>query len=1294
MSSAEHEFQPGETRETPAPGASSQRDILTEGIADPVAPASTAGALELAEFEALEEIGRGGVGIVYRARDPRLGRDLAVKVLRPDRLAGPALVRRFMEEAHICGQLQHPGVVPVHALGKTADGQPYFTMKLIRGRTLATFLAERSEPGQELPRFLKIFEQVCQTLGYAHSQGIIHRDLKPANIMIGAFGEVQVMDWGLAKMLRRSPGRDQESGSSGTAGECGDDHATDHQTQGGLILGTFAYMPPEQARGEVALLNERSDVFSLGALLCEILTRQPPYRGGDRETRLRQARDGDLADCRQRLNQCGADGELLSLARHCLSPAMEDRPANAGEVAQALARYHAGVEERLQRAHTERAAAEIKAAEERKRRKWAIGFAAAILLLVIGACVAALWYENDRAFLRVRHDNLEHDMRLALDQGGRIRSELHQTLQKAGGVQELLNQPARWQAYVKTAQAELERASSLSATAQAPVDPALIELRASLERDLARDETDYLVALRLEKIHLDTAAWVDGKFDHAGAAREYPKAFRQAGISIEAGLEEETARRIEQSAIREQLLAALHNWADSAGRAGDDALRKLLERTARRSEGDSRAGLFWDKLRDHNALQKLVAETLADRKLFEGLPPNLLHQVPTYFGRQQSEAWLRRARDFYPMDFWINFELAGTLSEKPETQREAVGFYWVALAIRPDTATVYNNLSGELRKLKDLIGAGDAAQKATRLDPKLIHAWNNLALALSEQNDLPGAVKAFHAAQQIDPDDLGTLVSFGNVLAKHKDFDGAVAVYERVLQVRPRETAVLIGLGHVMKDQKRFTEANDYYQRAIAVGSPRPFVAIAWSSLGRIAADRRDYPAAINAYQKAIKISPKERDYWNALGLAQHNQKNHAAARESFEKALAIDPHSLEALTNLGSAYLDQKELAVAINTYKRVLSINPKFEAAWCNLGHALADQKDLPGAIACYEKAIQCDPKSVTAWNNLGAARRAERNHPTAIAAFRKVLELEPDHAMAWYNLGIIFLAQKDVPEAVDALRKSVKADPKDAKAWYNLGNALRDQYNLGDGPRDLEHLKEAAQAYEQAIKARPDYAEAYCNLGFALQAQGRLAESLAAMKKGHDLGSRRTNWTYPSPDWLKDCKRLADLEKRLPAVLQGEVVSAADYVALAGMCSRYLRRYPDAAKLFAQAFAADPALADKAAMGYRSQAAGAAVMAAADMGVGASLDDQERARWRQQALAWLQADLAAFNQTSATTAQRALLLKTYRRWTRDDYLAGVRTPQALAELPSSEQAAWRQLWTDVERVVATAPESDAKR
>ena len=158
---------------------------------------------EFGHYEVVQSINEGGFGEIYLCRDRVLNRPVAVKVLKTMHAGRPDLVLRFQEEAQIASQLEHPGIPPVHELGELPDGRPYFCMKLIQGRDLATELAHRKSPNDDLPRFLSIFLQICQAIAYAHQQDVLHRDLKSANVMVGAFGEVQVMDWGLGKVLVR-----------------------------------------------------------------------------------------------------------------------------------------------------------------------------------------------------------------------------------------------------------------------------------------------------------------------------------------------------------------------------------------------------------------------------------------------------------------------------------------------------------------------------------------------------------------------------------------------------------------------------------------------------------------------------------------------------------------------------------------------------------------------------------------------------------------------------------------------------------------------------------------------------------------------------------------------------------------------------------------------------------------------------------------------------------------------------------------------------------------------------------
>jgi WD40 repeat protein/serine/threonine protein kinase len=351
--------------------------------------------------ELLDEIARGGMGVVLKGRDTAIGREVAVKVLQERHIGEAELLQRFVEEAQIAGQLQHPGIAPIYELGEFADRRPYFTMKLIKGETLAKLLASRPGPEHDRPRLLKIFEQVCQTLAYAHSRGVIHRDLKPANIMVGAFGEVQVMDWGLAKVLSAQMPAAQSAAAVAAPGTSvirtrrSDDQkqsgGSSSQTQVGSILGTLAYMPPEQALGETERIDRRGDVFGLGAILCEILTGKPPYTGESFEQLRQQAIRAELGDAFDRLERCGADRDLIELARRALAAEPAARPADAEVLARALNDHFDGVESRLRQAELAEVQARTRAVEERRRRRMTLVSAGAVLVVLAVGVIGTTW---------------------------------------------------------------------------------------------------------------------------------------------------------------------------------------------------------------------------------------------------------------------------------------------------------------------------------------------------------------------------------------------------------------------------------------------------------------------------------------------------------------------------------------------------------------------------------------------------------------------------------------------------------------------------------------------------------------------------------------------------------------------------------------------------------------------------------------------------------------------------------------------------------------------------------------
>jgi tetratricopeptide (TPR) repeat protein/tRNA A-37 threonylcarbamoyl transferase component Bud32 len=426
------------------------------GPSSAVAGKATAGAeAGPARYDLLREVGHGGIGVVFRGHDRLLRREVAVKVLREDYRDSPDARHRFTEEARVGSQLQHPAIVPVYDQGWFGDGRPYLTMKLVEGHTLAALLQGRADPAQELPRLLGIFAQVCQAMAYAHARGVVHRDLKPANVMVGAFGEVQVMDWGFAKQLRRAEGgwRMENGGdSSATRTPPSPGRNQEGVTQSGALMGTPPYMPPEQARGEVALIDLRADVFALGAILCEILTGRPPYVGGTADEVCRQAAAGDLQNAYARLDACGADAAPRELARRCLAADRAARPPEAGVVAEELTAYLVSAQERLRQAQLERAAAEARAQEaaakakaEWRARRLTLALAAAALLLILGAAAAPV---VGLVLLRAEQQQTEKERRAAVaarEDEARRRQQARQALDLLAGpvIKDWLgNQPA------------------------------------------------------------------------------------------------------------------------------------------------------------------------------------------------------------------------------------------------------------------------------------------------------------------------------------------------------------------------------------------------------------------------------------------------------------------------------------------------------------------------------------------------------------------------------------------------------------------------------------------------------------------------------------------------------------------------------------------------------------------------------------------------------------------------------------------------------------------------------------
>ena len=950
-----------------------------------------------ARLQLFGEIARGGMGAVLKGRDADLGRDLAVKVLLDVHRDRPELVRRFVEEAQITGQLQHPGIVPVYELGAFADRRPYLAMKLVKGRTLAALLADRKNPADDLPRLLGIFEQVAQTVAYAHARGVIHRDLKPSNIMVGSFGEVQVMDWGLAKVLPRGGAFDDASAGKVEAPEtiiATARAASDSDlSQAGSVLGTPSYMAPEQARGEIDKVDERVDVFALGSILCELLTGQPAFTGRSAGEIQRKAARGDLDDAFTRLKRAQADPELVSLTRSCLAPEQDDRPRHADEVAQAIDTYRTGVQERLRTSELERARAEARAAEEFKRRRLTVALAASIVaLLVLGGGGAAWLAQQRQARIAVvertlaRIETMRDQAVIEGADSARRREVLAAADQALASIGELVaSEPGRRLSVLRTKIAEDE--------VQAKLDQA------------------FITELVQQRTHLARKA--EGGYDCEKIDSDFAGVFRRYNMDLDTTPTNEAITRVKAhpSAFVQEVLGAVDQWlmfryeikVEEGKPKGSDRLPKLLQ-IARGLDPEPqrnalRALLEQTDLTAH--LPKLTA-LAAEAKIFDlgaSTPMLLARSLVSAGDPKTAITVLRKSLVRYPGDLWTNLELAELLGKStPPKWEDAIRFYTAVRALRPEAgwalipALMGQNRNHEAEQLLD---------EFSRTDP------GNLAV-LAALAHSPGAKRKLFGRRMIAPF-VASLATNPNEAEVH----WKIAVLS--LEFGEREVAIA---------EYRETARLD------------PLSAGCRYELGIVLRRSGDLKGAIEAYRDAIRLAPTyppfHEDRADLLSRSCDLNGEITELRETIRCEILRRTQG-EAPRSKGGFDLFENEdcLGSMLEGYLEGYKIN--FDASEADtvnakLASALAESGDIDGAVAVCEEGIRLDEESKKSRLNtmLGNLRSVAGNRPLAIAAYRKSIQLDPAQALeSRYGLGLALAETSDLPGAIKEFQEALRQD-----------------------------------------------------------------------------------------------------------------------------------------------------------------------------------------------------------------------------------------------------------------------------
>jgi eukaryotic-like serine/threonine-protein kinase len=1215
------------------------------------------------------EIAVGGMGSILKGRDPDIGRDVAIKVLRGDLRDNGDLVRRFVEEAQIGGQLQHPGIVPIYELGTLADHRPFFSMKLVKGRTLANLLADRTSPADDLPRFLSIFAAIAQTMAYAHTRGVIHRDLKPSNMMVGSFGEVQVMDWGLAKVLARGgvvddarAGKEKPPETMIVTARSGSGEDLSHA---GSVLGTPSYMAPEQARGETDLINERADVFALGSILAEILTGAPAFTGRSSGEIVRKASRGETAGALTRLDGCGAEGELIALVKDCLAVEPEDRPRDANVVAERTTAYLAGVQERLQAAERERAVAVARAVEERKQRRLQVGLAASLIGLMVLGGGGYAWNQQQRAervarTTRAVDEALADAIRLQGEAQGAAPGEI-----------------TRWAVAISAA----KRAEGLLAQGEAdePLRDRVKMLLAQVERaqaaaveKAARIAADRALLAELESIRGGTLEKEVAKQTDA----DYAAAFLKAGLDLDKTEPAEAGKWIAARSDPVELAGYLDDWSRIRKYAGQtEAECRRLTAAARAADPDPWRDALRARLgaRDAGAVTEFRRLADDDKDLDAQPAPSLIllaRQLKFVAGdRERAARVLRRAVFRYPGEFWAQLELGRVYAgsgQEPATQEESLRHLTAAIAIRPASPITHYLLGILLDNQRKRDQAAAECREAIRLKPDLVGARLTLGSLLEAQGKLDQAVAEFREAFRRWPDHPGSLKRLVDVTKKQGKAVQTVAEFREAVRLRPDDV-----------------KAHDRLARVFRY-------------LGK-------YDEAVAEFREAVRLKPDNAEIHYRLAGCLSNQGKLDQAVISYREAIRLKPDYASAYNDLGHALGKQGKYDQAVAAHREGIRLSPSNALSHSNLGAQLQAQGHLDQAVAEYREAIQLSPDFPLWHFNLGNALRDQGKLDQAVAAYRESLRLYPGHQSGRINLLDVLKTQGRSDEMTSELRvvadwdrkRYGPADSRTSDALAQLGGNLVERSKWAEAE---PVLRECLAIRE---KTQPDEWKTFNTrsmLGASLLGQKKYAEAEPLILSGYEGLKARAG---KIPD--NGLQRLAEAAELIVSLYNAwgkkdQAVewrarltpkTSAERHAFADLCYDK-KQFAAAARLRAEALEADPSLGESRAPQHRYNAACNAALAASGQAKDdPPPDDAARAMFRNQALKWLKAELGAWEKVlvGKNEQDRAKILSTLRHWKVDTDLASIRDSEQLSKLSAGERKTLQTLWADVDVLLKRA-------
>lgn len=1020
-----------------------------------------------------KEIDRGGMGVILATKDLNINRDIVTKVLYSK--YSKAKVLRFIREAQINGQLEHPNIVPVHDLGMNSNGQIYFTMKWVKGESLREILGKLELENKEYQLkytshvLIEIVKKVCDALAYVHSKKIIHRDLKPDNIMVGEFGEVQLMDWGLAKVIG-----DKENSVESLEESSAVTHEKDaSKTIVGTCIGTPEYMSPEQARGDLDHMDERTDVYGIGGVLHSCISLTTPVKGSSFENIIAKVISGRINPLPK-----NTPPELVAIIKKAMAINSEDRYQSISEFTADLKAFQSGY------AVSVKHDTFIEAIGKVIKRNKAITIAGifSIFALIIGLGIS-IWQWKEAI---KQKDLAEKNLLLALDNEKKI------IFERETGKKKL----------------EDQKKEQISKKAEMAVE-----------------------AVRRGREYLSQANATDHKFSNSNAIeknRDFYNAancFRQALIhnneneEAKKGLYETGKKHFELSLWLESFEQAETNISDMkvVGLNQNEILefQVFLDQAKSQKERKVRERVKF-LMEDAKLNNRKVIHEAASKELISLKSKLTVELLKEFIDSKNSNcqklaidslAWMEDPTVAVMIVPYIHKKYSNGKQIPLEIQTSSI----LAICIlKPKSVLIYNAVRDRIWEEHDNINSLLFTQIKLFFEPYAelmseivaeslkgsvkVDEWVMQGIKYKEANQFQKSIESFSKAIELNPESFMAYNNRGLVKYFIGDFNGGLLDFNRAIELSPNESSFYNNRGSLRMSTNKYKEGIADYNKAIELNPNNLEV---YNNRGAAKKLMGDMSGALEDFNYILNINPEHIKAIINRGMVKNGLGDFKSAIQDFDLAIQLNPNTFEAYVNRGNSKVNLREFEESILDFNKAIALKPNAEIAYYNRGNAKENLRDFEGALSDFDKVIGINPNYEYSYFKRGTQKINLGDYESAICDFRESIKIYPELWENWYAIAIIAytLKLKDKYEEAmnklkvlhpkfDDIEKKIKIEGEKSFAKYEglrLQNktlsTANDYFVRGNYFYEVKAYKKAEEDYLKAIELDSSYGEKGC-------------------------------------------------------------------------------------------------------------------------------------------------------------------------------------------------------------------------